>query len=200
MTPDHPAAAGPADVPDEEGTPLPAHLRALLDELELYLAQQPDADLAQHGVMVATRLVLEDVPGLELERYDEEAKIFVLATPIWDRVLTRFPQDVAYWMSQRLMMNENHEAEPERAAELLAAAKQAIAERADLLERQGYPHTARSFRAVLHESAGGEPPADIVWNGLALRIAEPYLADPVNVLLGSTPSQPPSTPPAPGRE
>ncbi len=200
MTRKQPEGGGPAEASQEDVAPLPAHLRELLEELEPYLEQQPDAELAAHGCMVATRLVLEDVAGLDLARYDEEAKLFVLATPIWDRVLTRFPKDVAYWMSQRLMMNERHEPEPERAAELLAAAKQAIATRADLLQQQGFPRTARSFRAVLDESAGGEPPADIVWNGLALRIAEPYLADPVNVLSGSTPSQPPSTPPEPGPE
>jgi hypothetical protein len=181
--------------------PLPDHLRELIAELEAYLVQQPDDQLAQYGLMAATRLVLEDVPGLDLERYDEEAKIFVLATPISDRVLLRYPKDVQYWMSQRLLVNEDDEPEPERARELLTAAKRAIAVRADLLEQQGFPRTARSFRAVLDESAGGEPPADMVWNGLALRIAEPYLADPVNVMsFATTPFQPPSEQPEPGPE
>lgn len=185
----------PTEQPDEG--PIPAGLRDALAELEAWLEDEPDEKLAGHALVPATRWILEDVPGLDLERYVEEAKTFVVATPIWDRALGRYRKDVTYWMSQRLLMSEAHEPEPERARELLAAARGVIAERADLLDEQGFPRTAGAFRALLDETAGGEPPADLIWNGLALRIAEPFLNDAANPVEPATPSasQPPSEQP-----
>lgn len=186
----------------EEPDRIPAGFREGLAELEAWLQDQPDGELAAHALLPATRWILPDVPGLDLERYVEEAKTFVLATPIWDRALIRYGKDVTYWMSQRLLMNESDESEPERARELLAAARGVIAERADLLDEEGFPRTAQAFRALLDETAGGEPPADLIWKGLALRIAEPFLqnaADPVPLVTPSA-SPPPSAPPEPESE
>jgi hypothetical protein len=180
--------------------PLAPHMRELFAELESWLVDQPDALLAGYALVPATRLIVEDIPGLDFARYDDEARVFVVATPIWDRVLLRYQHDVTYWMAQRLMMNENHEPEPERARELLEAARVLIAERADLLEREGFPRTAQSFRALLDESVGGEPPTDVIWKALGLRIAEPYLKDPVDPETGATPYQPPAEQPAPEPE
>jgi hypothetical protein len=185
-----------------EGGPISPGFREALDELEAWLEHEPDDALAEHALLPATRWILSDVPGLDLERYTEEAKTFVLATPIWDRALIRYRNDVTYWMSQRLLMNEADEPEPERARELLAAARAVIAERADLLDGEGFPRIARSFRALLDETAGGEPPADLVWRALGLRIAEPFLenaADPVPLVTPSA-SPPPSEPPEPASE
>jgi hypothetical protein len=176
--------------------PLPPHMRELFAELETWLVDQPDALLAEYALVPATRWVVEDVPGLDFARYDDEARVFVVASPIWDRVLLRFQHDATYWMSQRLMMNENHEPEPERARELLESARGVIAQRADLLEREGFPRTAQSFRALLDESAGGEPPTDVIWKALGLRIAEPYLRDPANPETGARPYRPPAEQPA----
>jgi len=185
-----------ADTEAQPGVgPLTPHLREHFAELETWLRDQPDAALAGYALVPATRWVLDDIPGLDLARYDDEARVFIVATPIWDRVLLRYQHDVTYWMSQRLMMNENHEPEPERARELLDAARHVIAERADLLEQEGFPRTAQSFRALLDESAGGEPPADIIWKALGLRIAEPYLQDPANPETGATPYLPPAEQP-----
>jgi hypothetical protein len=187
--------AEPEDGPGVVG-PLTPHMRELLAELESWLLGQPDALLADYALVPATRWVLEDIPGLDLARYDDEARVFVVATPIWDRVLLRYQHDITYWMSQRLMMNENHEPEPERARELLENARAVIAERADLLEREGFERTAQSFRALLDASAGGEPPTDVIWKALGLRIAEPYLQDPANPETGAmTPYQPPAEQP-----
>jgi hypothetical protein len=166
---------------------IPPDLRDALEELELYLEQQPDESLGGHGLIPATRWVLPDVPGLDLDRYREEARLFVLATPIWDRVLLRYEHDVTYWMAQRLLMSEQHEPELDRARALLEAARATIADRAGLLEREGFPRTARSFRDLLDESAGGEPPADLIWRALGLRIAEPWLQDSVDPELGARP-------------
>jgi hypothetical protein len=191
----------PEPEPVEQGDPpIPPAFRAGLEELEAWLEHEPDESLAEHALVPATRWVLPDVPGLDLERYTEEAKTFVLATPIWDRALLRYRRDVQYWMSQRLLVDEQHEPEPERARELLDAARTTIAERADLLDREGFPRTAQAFRAPLDESAGGEPPADVVWKGLALRIAEPFLLDAANPVPFPTPSPPPSDRPEPEPE
>jgi hypothetical protein len=186
--------------PDEE--PIPAELREALAELEDWLLREPDEQLAEHALIPATRWALDDLPALDLERYSDEARDFVLATPIWDRGLRRFPRDVAYWMSQRLLVDERDEPQPEQARALLEQARAVIAERAELLEQQGFPRTARSFRALLNESAGGEPPADAIWNGLALRIAEPFLQDSANPVPFVTPSasRPPSEQPEPEPE
>jgi hypothetical protein len=193
---------GDAEAEREPGVAdlLPPHMHELFAELESWLVGQPDALLAGYALVPATRWVLEDVPGLDVARYDEEARVFVVATPIWDRVLLRYEQDVTYWMAQRLMMNENHEPEPARARELLDSARRVIAERADLLEREGFARTAQSFRALLDESAGGEPPTDVIWKALGLRIAEPYLQDPVDPETGAMPYQPPAGQPAPEPE
>jgi hypothetical protein len=187
-----------AELDQEPGVvdPLAPHMRELFAELESWLVDQPEALLAEYALVPATRWVLEDIPGLDVVRYDEEARVFIIATPIWDRVLLRYQHDITYWMSQRLMMNEDHEPEPERARELLAAARGVIAERADLLEREGFPRTAQSFRALLDESAGGEPPTDVIWKALGLRIAEPYLQDPANPETAARPYQPPAAQPA----
>jgi hypothetical protein len=91
-----------------------------------------------------------------------------------------------------MLVNEQHEPELERARAVLDSARAQIAAKAELLEQEGYDNVAAGFRRLLDESAGGEPPADVVWSALALRIAEPWLADPVNVVPLVTPSQPPS--------
>jgi hypothetical protein len=179
---------------------IPELLRQALEELEPWLEREPDERLAGHALVPATRWVLAEVPGLDLERYTEEAMTFVVATPIWDRALLRYRKDVAYWMAQRLLVDEHEREDPERAARLLAGARAAIAAKAELLDEEGFPRTAQSFRALLDETAGGEPPADFVWNALALRIAEPFLDDAANPVPTPSASPPPSEPPEPASE
>jgi hypothetical protein len=99
-----------------------------------------------------------------------------------------------------MLMNEHDEPELDRAREVLDAARAQIAAKAELLEEEGFANVARGFRRVLDESAGGEPPADLIWSALALRIAEPFLVDRVNVIPLVTPSQPPSEQPGPEPE
>jgi len=188
--------------PDEPEPRIAPTLRQALEELEPWLAEQPDDELARHALVPATRWAVAEIPGLDLERYTEEAKTFVVATPIWDRALLRYRKDVAYWMSQRLLVDEHEGPRPEQARELLAAARTVIAGKAALLDEEGFPRTAQAFRALLDETAGGEPPADLVWRALGLRIAEPFLenaADPVPLVTPSA-SPPPSEPPEPASE
>jgi hypothetical protein len=182
--------------PDEPGL-LSPHLHELLAELDAWLVGQPRDSLVEHVLPFATEWVLREIDGLDVDRYTEEAKVFILATPMPDRVLLRFKKDAVYWVGQRLLVDERHEPQPELARAILDSARALIGERAGLLEKAGYANVAAGFRAVLAESAGGEPPADLIWSALALRIAEPFLVDPVNVL-PVTPS--PSEPPEPSRE
>jgi len=176
---------------------IPPTLRDGLEHLDVWLEQQPDEDVAEHVLPLATRWVLEDVEGLDVERYTEEAKTFVLATDIWDRVLKRFPRDATYWMSQRLLVDEAEQPRPDGGASILASARSLIAQRADLLESEGFEQVARAFRRLLDETAGGSPPADLIWSALALRLAEPFLQDPTNPVPAEAPTSPAPPEPAP---
>src|SRR3954469_18240677 len=179
--------------------PIPPALRDGLEHLDIWLAQERDEDVAEHVLPLATRWVLEDVEGLDVARYTEEAKTFVLATNIWDRVLKRFPTDVTYWMSQRLLVDEDEQPRPDGGEAILASARSLIAERADLLESEGFEQVAGAFRRLLDESAGGSPPADLIWSALALRLAEPFLQDATNPVAAVEPTSsaaPPEPEPA----
>src|SRR3954468_18880361 len=178
--------------------PIPPALRDGLEHLDIWLAQERDDDVAEHVLPLATRWVLEDVDGLDVARYTNEAKTFVLATDIWDRVLKRFPKDVTYWMSQRLLVDEDEQPRRDGGEAILASARSLIAERADLLESEGFEHVARPFRTLLDETAGGPPPADLIWSALALRLADPFLQDATNPVPAVEPTSP--APPAPEPE
>jgi hypothetical protein len=177
--------------------PIPPTLREGLEHLDLWLEQESAEDVAEHVLPLATRWVLEDVEGLDVARYTGEAKTFVLATDIWDRVLKRFPKDVTYWMSQRLLVDEAEQLRPDGGEAILASARSLIAERADLLETEGFEQVARAFRRLLDETAGGSPPADLIWSALALRLAEPYLQDATNPVPADEPTSPAPPEPAP---
>ena len=60
----------------------------------------------------------------------------------------------------------------ETASVRLAAARDGIEQRAATVESAGFTRVAEGFRLALEETAGGEPPANPLWNALALRIAE----------------------------
>src|SRR3954453_23721676 len=107
--------------------PIPATLRDGLEHLDVWLAQERDDAVAEHVLPLATRWVLEDVEGLDVARYTEEATTFVLATNIWDRVLKRFPKDITYWMSQRLLADEDEQPRRGRREASRASARSLIA-------------------------------------------------------------------------
>jgi hypothetical protein len=185
----------------ETPAPLTPHLRELIAELDAWLPDQDEAQLVEHVLPFASEWILHDVEGLDVERLTDEAKTWVLANPLPDRVLLRFPGDASYWVGQRMLMDDEHRPDWERAGAALASAKALIAERAELLEAEGYGNVAAGFRRLLDETAGGEPPADPVWSALALRIVEPFLDDPANLEPeATTPSRPPSAHPGPSPE
>jgi hypothetical protein len=100
-------------------------------------------------------------------------------------------------MSQRLLVGEDEQPRPDGGEAILASARSLIAERAELLEAEGFEQVARAFRTLLDETAGGSPPADLIWSALALRLAEPFLQDATNPVPEDEPTSPAPPEPAP---
>jgi hypothetical protein len=50
-----------------------------------------------------------------------------------------------------------------------------IEQRAATVEAAGFTRVAEGFQLALEETAGGEPPTNLLWSALALRIAESVL-------------------------
>ena len=97
------------------------------------------------------------------------------ATPLSERILAGYVDQVAWWVAQRMMLDGGEEPDLETARMRLASAHDEIAQRAATVEAAGYSRVAEAFRIALEETAGGEPPANPLWNALALRIAESVL-------------------------
>ena len=148
--------------------------RHALLELEEYLDGMPDERLVELVLPFASRWVLPD-SGLDLTRLREEAKLFVQATPLSDRILSGYADQVAWWLSERMLLGADEQPDPDAARAHLATARAEIEQRAGLVETAGYPRVAAAFRRVLEETAGGDPPANLLWRALALRIAESTL-------------------------
>jgi hypothetical protein len=133
-------------------------LRAALAELEDYLDGVPDERAAELTLPFASRWVLPEL-GFDLVRLQEEADTFVKATPLSDRILTGYADQVGYWISQRMALDGD-------AATQLRRAEAMLADRARLVEDEGFPRVAAGLRR-----AEGDP----LWSALALRIAESAL-------------------------
>lgn len=148
--------------------------RAALQELEDYLDGVDDARLAELVLPLASRWVLLE-SGLDVVRLRDEAETLVAATPLSDRILAGYEEQVAWWVSQRMLLDaESRPLPPEQPAAVITAARDAVARRAAQVEAAGYPQVARGFRGVLAASQA-EPPDDPLWSALALRIAESVL-------------------------
>jgi hypothetical protein len=149
-------------------------LAEALDELEAYLNAQPDSKLMELTLPFGSRWVLNDA-GLDITRLRDEADVLVKATPLSDRILDNHLGHVTYWVSQRMMLDANEERQPEMAATQLEVARATLAQRADLLDEQGFPLVATGLRRAAEESSGGAPPDDLLWTAMATRIAESVL-------------------------
>jgi len=145
--------------------------RVALTELEDYLQHMPDERLTALVLPFASRWTLPEV-GLDLGRLRDEADLLVKATPQSDRIVSGYVDHVAYWVSQRMLLDEHDEPQPAVAAAQLQTARATLAQRAELLEREGFPRVAAGLRRVLDESSGGQPPDDCLWTAFAVRIAE----------------------------
>jgi hypothetical protein len=147
-----------------------AFRRALL-ELEEYLHDVPDERVTELVLPFASRWALPQ-SGLDVVRLRDEAHLFVQATALSDRILAGYVDQVAWWVSQRMLLGEDEQPDVEAARACLATVRAEIEQRARLVETAGYPRVAAGFRRALKETAGGEPPANLLWGALALRIAE----------------------------
>jgi hypothetical protein len=148
--------------------------RHALLELEDYLLDMPEERLTELVLPFASRWVLPQ-SGLDLLRLHEEARLFVQATPLPDRILAGYVDQVAWWVSERMLLAEDDQPDLEAARACLTTVRAEIEQRANLVETAGYPRVAAAFRRAVEETAGGEPPANPLWRALALRIAETAL-------------------------
>ena len=98
------------------------------------------------------------------------------ATPLSDRIVCGHADHLAYWVGQRMLLDEHDQPQPAVSAERLAVARATLAERAAVVEAEGFPRVAVAIRRALDDSSGGEPPDDRLWSAMALRIAEAVLS------------------------
>jgi hypothetical protein len=160
---------------DETASPvLDEGMRDALAELEAYLEGVPEDRAAELVLPFASRWVLPEL-GFDLDRLSEEADTLVKATPLSDRILSGHVDHVAYWVGQRMLLDEHEQEQPEVSAAQLELARTTLDERAALVEAEGFPRVAAAVRRVLGDTSGGEPPDDRLWSALALRIAESVL-------------------------
>jgi hypothetical protein len=157
-----------------ESPVLDESLRDALGELEDYLEGVPDERSSELVLPFASRWVLPAV-GLDLPRLRDEADTFAKATPLSDRIVSGYVDHLAYWVSQRMLLDERDEPQPAVAAAQLEVARATLGDRAALVEEEGFPRVAAGLRRALDESSGGQPPDDRLWSALALRIAESVL-------------------------
>jgi hypothetical protein len=136
-------------------------LRAAVAELEEYLDGVDRPRAAELLLPFASRWVLPEV-GLDLARLRGEAETLVVATPLSDRIVSGYVDHVAYWVSQRMLVEG--EREPR-----LALARVRLRGFAVDLEDDGFPRVAGGLRAA----AAADDEA--LWTALATRIAEAVL-------------------------
>jgi hypothetical protein len=174
LVPDFPASITISRVTAE--TPLiDAAMRDALAELESFLEGVPEERAAELVLPFASRWVLP-AAGLDLDRLRGEAETMRNATPLSDRIVSGYSDHLAYWVGQRMLLDEHDQPQPATSAEQLAAARAALAERAAVVEAEGFPRVAAGIRQALDESSGGTPPDDRLWSAMALRIAESVLS------------------------
>jgi hypothetical protein len=147
--------------------------REALAELEHYLDGRAPDEVATLVLPLASRWVLNDA-GLDVARLRGEAELLIRATPLSDKILTGFPGHVAYWVAQRMMIDEHEVDRPAVAADQLRTARAALARRAELVRDAGFPLVAVGFEEVLARS-DGRPPDDVLWMAMAHRIGESVL-------------------------
>ena len=136
-------------------------LRAAVAELEDYLDGVDGPRAAELVLPFASRWVLPEV-GLDLARLRGEAETLVQATPLSDRIVSGYVDHVAYWVSQRMLVDGDR-------APRLAVARVRLRGFAADLSDAGFARVAAGVRAAaaLDDEA--------LWTALATRIAETVL-------------------------
>ena len=155
----------------EQPEALDDDFREALLELEEYLDGMPREQLGELVLPFATRWALPHA-DFDLTRLRKEADTLVQATPLSERILVGYVDQVAWWVSQRMLLDDAEEPDHETAQARLATVRDEIERRAATVDAAGFPRVADAFRLALEETAGGEPPANPLWSALALRIAE----------------------------
>ena len=151
--------------------------REALLELEEYLEGMPTERVGELVLPFASRWALPRA-GFDLTRLRDETNTFVQATPGSERILTGYVDQVAWWVSQRMLVDDAEEPDLDSARARLANVRDQIEQRAAAVEVAGFTRVAEGFRLALEETAGGEPPANPLWSALALRIAESAVPNP----------------------
>jgi hypothetical protein len=157
-----------------EPEPLDEDFRTALFELDEYL---DGTRREQYGTLVlplATRWALPQ-SGFDLARLREEADRLVQSTPLSERILDGYADNVGWWVAQRMLLDAAEEPDLEMAREGLATVRDVIEQRAATVDAAGFRRVAEGLRLALEETAEGEPPANLLWSALALRIAESVL-------------------------
>jgi hypothetical protein len=153
---------------------LDEQFRAALFELDEYLDGVPREQIGALVLPLATRWALPQA-GFDLVRLRQEADTLVQATPLSERILSGYVDQVAWWVAQRMLLDDAEEPDLETAQARLAAVRDAIEQRAATVEGAAFARVAEGFRLALEETAESEPPANLLWSALALRIAESVL-------------------------
>ena len=96
---------------DESAEPLDEAFLDALAELESYLEGTADDRVVEVVLPFASRWVVAD-SVLDVQRLREEADVFVKATPQPDRILAGYREQVAYWVSQRMLLDGREEQLP----------------------------------------------------------------------------------------
>lgn len=158
----------------EEPEPLDEDFRTALFELDEYLDGMPRGRYGTLVLPLATRWALPR-SGFDLARLREEADRLVQATPLSERILDGYVDNVGWWVAQRMLLDDAEEPDLETARQRLATVRDVIEQRAATADAAGFGRVAVGLRLALEETAGGEPPANLLWSALALRIAESVL-------------------------
>src|SRR4030095_2628400 len=93
---------------------LDEEFRAALFELDEYLDGMPRKELGGLVLTLATRSALPQA-GFDLVRLREEADTLVQATPLSERILSGYVDQVAWWVSQRMLLDDADEPDLETA-------------------------------------------------------------------------------------
>jgi hypothetical protein len=136
-------------------------LHAAVAELEDYLDGVDEPRAAELVLPFASRWVLPEV-GLDLARLRGEAETLVAATPLSDRIVSGYVDHVAYWVSQRMLVDGDREPK-------LATARVRLRGLAADLADAGFVRVAGGVRAAAAQDD------EALWTALATRIAETVL-------------------------
>src|SRR5262245_53084713 len=106
-------------------------MRDALAELEAYLDGVPEEQAAALVLPFGSRWVLPEA-GFDLGRLRDEAETMKDATPLSDRIVSGYADHLAYWVSQRMLLDEQDRPQPDQASRRLEAARATLRERAGL--------------------------------------------------------------------